>query len=130
LNILVTAHQFNPVDHFASIYNQITRINFLQFSEKHSSRITRGLAFHKRLRCRQRRELLGKAGFGIVVARTGIDDRSLDTIRTRRMAIHTDFQNFSSEELAEDYTCLVVRKPHDVTSRQSTARARVPMDLR
>jgi SAM-dependent methyltransferase len=108
----LAVHRFNPQDHFAEIDSTITGANFLRYSERDWHWLGgSGLSYHNRLRCRQHRQLVVRAGFEVVVDRVRQDGVALQAIRSGELPLHSDFSDFTPEELAADYMWLVARKP-------------------
>lgn len=107
----LTAHRFNPADHFSHSDDSITSVHFLKYSSKTWERIGAGLAFHNRLRCSDHRRMLARAGFEVLVDRVRVDPRALDALRGGLVRLHPDFQGYDLEDLAGEYMWLVGRSP-------------------
>jgi SAM-dependent methyltransferase len=107
----IVIHRVNPGDHYANADRSITTANFLRYSEREWRWYGgTGLSYHNRLRCYQHVELLGKAGFTVVIDRVRLDPRALAAIRTGQVPVHPDFSRYLPEQLASDYLWLVGRK--------------------
>ena len=114
----LSAHRFNPQDHYSTIDSKITNGNFLQFSEKQWRWYGgTGLAYHNRLRSPEYRELFQQAGFEITVFRERTDQRTLDAIRSGALTVDECFSRFTPEELAVDYIWMANRKAAPVPAR-------------
>lgn len=111
----VSAHRFNPQDHYTLVDPSITHGNFLRYSTAEWRWYGgSGLAYHNRLRSRDYRELFRAAGFQIRVDRQRVDEPTLNAIRSGQLPVHEEFARYSLEELSVDYMWLACEKPVEV----------------
>ncbi|WP_197441659.1 class I SAM-dependent methyltransferase [Thalassoglobus polymorphus] len=107
----ISAHRFNPQDHYSTVDSSITHANFLSMSaEEWNWYGGSGLAYHNRLRSRDYREMFEQAGFALPVCRERIDQRSLAAIQSGTLVVHDEFSKYTPEELSVDYMWVVAEK--------------------
>lgn len=108
----VSAHRFNPQDHYTLVDPSITHGNFLRYSANEWRWYGgSGLAYHNRLRSRDYRELFRQSGLEIVIDRQRVDDPTLNAIQSGQLPVHEEFAHYTLEELAVDYMWLGCQKP-------------------
>jgi SAM-dependent methyltransferase len=116
----VSAHHIDTADHFATD-ERITSVNFLKYSPRAWRLISRGLAYHNRLRCREYPRLFEEAGFSLLDVMLETDERALAALRDGAVRPNEAFRAFTHQELAE---VLV-----DVFARVPAERAVTPQEL-
>jgi len=92
-------HVIGLHDHYTGIGKGITKVNFLQYSERvWSFFIYNKIAYHNRLREKTFIELFKKSGAKVISVSNEIDDKDIEAIKKMKLA--DEFSGFSPEELA------------------------------
>ena len=106
----LVCHFVDNSDHWEHSDKTISRVNFLQFSDR-AFRFTylNALNYQNRLRHSEYVEMLKRCGFEILRAERKVDSAALEALKTLPLALR--FQRFPKEDLAAMDSYLLARKP-------------------
>lgn len=93
-------HIIDPSDHFSHSDSSISKINFLQFSDKKWEReYVNKFAYHNRLRSKDYQKIFSKLGMKIIYKNEIVDQQSIDTLQYG-FTTNEKFHNYTAEELS------------------------------
>lgn len=95
----VAVHHIDPSDHFSHYDASISKINFLQFSDKKWKKYAGNqFAYHNRLRLPDYRRIFAECGHEVLQLVTACDERSLQDLKAG-FPVHEKFRGLSPEDL-------------------------------
>jgi SAM-dependent methyltransferase len=103
-------HLIDLSDHFAHSDQQISAINFLQFSESEFSQYNSRFLYQNRLREPRWRQIIQDQNFEIICWRPHVDSRALTQLST--MQLDPAFAGLSPEELCVSSIHVIAQRPH------------------
>lgn len=102
-------HVIGLFDHYTTMDPNITRVNFLKYSDLAWRIIGQNrIQYHNRLRESEFLELFREAGFEVVDRRSEVDQRSLQALET--MPLNPRYESFDKKDLATYGTIITARK--------------------
>ena len=101
-------HCIDLGDQFASGQKDISKINFLQYSEREFSKYNSSINYQNRLRAPVYRQLFEKHGFTVTYWRGCVDQKALEQINN--IQLHTDFSSYSPDDLCTSTVYVMTRK--------------------
>jgi SAM-dependent methyltransferase len=118
----VAFHAIEPGDHYANAKAGLSRVNFLQYSERSwNFWVSNKLSYHNRWRARQFLDTFTTEGARILDIRSQTDSRDVELLKNG-FRLHPKFSGFTPEELAVNYLEVVHRfEPEQNRARGSVA---------
>jgi SAM-dependent methyltransferase len=118
-------HAIGLHDHYVSVDKRITKVNFLQYSERTWKMLVKNkISFHNRLREKHFFDMFVKDGFKIVTSQHDVDPDSLQALG--QMQVDPMFGGLTPEELAVTFTQVLLKKRGAVSGEVGRSTATRP----